>query len=108
MIINEKTKKDIPLDTIVYVESSSNYCTFHRINVIKNKLCYARPLKDIEARFGESFTRIHARYLVNNQFVTSFDDERVFIEILNLTLQISRRKRLAVHKSLLDFANKQI
>jgi DNA-binding LytR/AlgR family response regulator len=102
MIFNEKTKKDIPLNTILYIEATGNYCTLHRVNVIRKKEVYARSMKNVQSRIGEGFTRINRKYLVNNQYVTAFSEQSVFIRELNIWLPISRRKS---KKALLNFNN---
>lgn len=103
MIVNEKTKKYIPEDCIVYVESSGAYSLFYTINYLNKNHVYAQTLKSIEARASSKFIRIHQSYLVNSRYVSSFNETSVFIEKLNLSLPIAKRRRKEVHEHLAKF-----
>jgi two-component system LytT family response regulator len=52
----------VPVESILYCESDSNYTTFHLKN--KQKIIVSRTLKEMEEMLEEySFARVHSSYL---------------------------------------------
>ena len=61
----------VPVESILYCESDSNYTTFHLKN--KQKIIVSRTLKEMEEMLEEySFARVHSSYLVNLQEVNKY------------------------------------
>ena len=78
----------LPLDEIYYVESEKHYLTFHRSR---------GTIKSVMADLPqETFTRCHASYLVNLEYVERIDRKQVLVH--GKTLPVSR----ACQKSLMD------
>lgn len=61
----------VPVESILYCESDSNYTIFHLKN--KQKIIVSRTLKEMEEMLEEySFARVHSSYLVNLQEVNKY------------------------------------
>ena len=61
----------VPVESILYCESDTNYTTFHLKN--KQKIIVSRTLKEMEEMLEEySFARVHSSYLVNLQEVNKY------------------------------------
>ncbi len=87
----------VPVESILYCESDSNYTTFHLKN--KQKIIVSRTLKEMEEMLEEySFARVHSSYLVNLQEVNKYIKGEGGYLVLNdgstINVSTSRKKLL--------------
>ena len=61
-------RKEIPIHCLKYVEGSSNYSILHLLN--SKPVIISRNLSKLEGELSY-FLRIHKKYLVNPQFISS-------------------------------------
>ena len=62
---------------ITYLEASVNYTIFHFKDGRKEMRAYTLKKYENEFLQTKAFSRIHRRYLVNRNFVTSHNDSEV-------------------------------
>ena len=87
----------VPVESILYCESDSNYTTFHLKN--KQKIIVSRTLKEMEEMLEEySFARVHSSYLVNlqevNKYIKGEGGYLVLNDGSNVNVSASRKKVL--------------
>jgi two-component system LytT family response regulator len=87
----------VPVESILYCESDSNYTTFHLKN--NQKIIVSRTLKEMEEMLEEySFARVHSSYLVNLQEVNKYIKGEGGYLVLNdgstVNVSASRKKLL--------------
>ena len=87
----------VPVETILYCESDSNYTIFHLKN--KQKIIVSRTLKEMEELLEEYFfARVHSSYLVNLQEVNKYIKGEGGYLVLNdgstVNVSASRKKLL--------------
>jgi two-component system, LytTR family, response regulator len=87
----------LPVESILYCESDSNYTIFHLKD--KQKIIVSRTLKEMEEMLEEySFARVHSSYLVNLQEVNKYIKGEGGYLVLNdgssVNVSASRKKLL--------------
>ena len=87
----------VPVESILYCESDSNYTTFHLKD--KQKIIVSRTLKEMEEMLEEySFARVHSSYLVNLHEVNKYIKGEGGYVVLNdgstVNVSASRKKLL--------------
>lgn len=86
--------KIIEQDTIIYCEADGNYTSIY----LKGNLKYfvSHNLKYFENNLDENFVRIHNSYLVNVNFIKSFNKKSSILALIdNTELPVSRLKKKA-------------
>lgn len=96
MIINEKTKKNIPDTSILYISAVGNYTILFTIN---KQIVTSLSLKKLSERVGAGFVRISQTHLVNINHIDHVFENQVFVH--GTGLPISRRNLKSV-KTLLN------
>ncbi|WP_435355550.1 LytR/AlgR family response regulator transcription factor [Emticicia sp. SJ17W-69] len=81
----------IPPETIVMIQSEINYSLIYLID--GQKFIVSTCLKKLEERFAviQSFARVHKSFLVNLDYLKSYNEGHFLLEN-NLTCIVSRRK----------------
>jgi len=91
----------VNIDDIIYVKSDNNYSTFYLKDV--KKIVVSKTIKSFEEKLkGLHFLRSHQSYLVNLNYIQSFDKKNDTIILSdNSNIPISQSKR----HFLIDFLN---
>ncbi|MFC2097113.1 LytR/AlgR family response regulator transcription factor [Bacteroidota bacterium] len=90
-----KESKIINNHDIIYCESKSNH-TFFRLTTEKEKVCYTKPLKTVEALLPKgTFFRCHKSYIVNINHIDSFN-----INIDEQMVQLKNQETIKLSKIL--------
>ena len=72
-----KTKVRVKFKEILYVESMREYVYIHTLN---DKVITKMGIGEMEKMLGQRFLRLHRSFLVNQDKVTAYNAEEVFIE----------------------------
>ena len=82
----------IDFDTIIYIESYSDYIKIH----LKNEIVVTREtISTVEAKLPSSqFLRIHRSYIISISHISSFTNEHVVINGKTLTISRSYKKEV--------------
>ena len=70
------TNKDVPVDSIYYIESSNHKIVLHMKD--GEFACYAK-IRDLECELQDQFFRIHKGYLVNLSYVSGYGKAEVIL-----------------------------
>lgn len=93
LMVNQKRKISISIQSIIMLEGYVNYTLIH-LQDGTQKL-YARTLSHFQKLLiNDHFIRVHQSYLVNSIFILSYDEKgsRLFLKN-NIEVKISRRKK---------------
>ena len=97
LIVKENRKnKQIPLDSIVYLESLGDY-----VKIISEQLGHTETKEKISHladRLPQNFIRIHRSFIVNRDKITTFNKESLSIN--ELVLPISRTYKKSANEAL--------
>ena len=80
----------VPLNEIQYLESKGNYVIYHLAG--RNLTSYI-SLNEAMESLPENFTRIHKSYVINKDFVLSYNHED--IQLADQVIPIGRMYKLA-------------
>jgi two-component system, LytTR family, response regulator AlgR len=95
----------VPVETIIYLRAELKYVT---VRTAEREYLIEESLTNLEAEFGERFTRLHRNSLVAPQFIAGYekrlnqDNEQQWVAILkNIpeTVAISRRQQHLVREA---------
>lgn len=78
---------------VIYIESLGNYVTYHLKN---RKIISYETLTDVADKLPANFSRIHKSYIVNKDFITSYNAEEVEIEGQKIPIGRSYRAKTLV------------
>lgn len=84
-----KTKVRVKFKEILYVESMREYVYIH---IRHDKVITKRGIGEMERMLGQDFIRIHRSFLVNENKVTAYNAEEVFIENRSIPIGGSYKK----------------
>jgi DNA-binding LytR/AlgR family response regulator len=89
------------VNQVIFLQADRNYTQIHLADGCK--MTVAICLKELEKRFAlcQDFFRTHKSFLINLNYIESYDVERneVFIEMKNgYRIEVSRRKKMALRK----------
>jgi two-component system, LytTR family, response regulator len=92
LVINEKTKRVVHIDTIAHFEASVNYTIIHLTNFRTITIPFS--LAKINLLLADfEFIRFHRSFLVNKKSITEITESGVCLRGV-YTLPISRRFRI--------------
>ena len=97
------TSRTLPLDQILYIESSNHKAVLHLTD--KEFACYAK-IRDLEEELRDCFFRIHKGYLVNLAYVDGYSKKELTVSG-GETLMISKYKYQDFVKAHLHFLKKE-
>ena len=89
-IKSDKRTYRVPLNEIQYLESKGNYVIYHLTG--RNLISYTSLSEAMES-LPENFTRIHKSYVINKDFVLSYNHED--IQLADQIIPIGRMYKLA-------------
>ncbi len=92
----------VSLDQIVYINSDNNYSNFNLKD--GRKILVSKTLKSFDQKLqGQNFFRVHQSFIVNLEYILSFDKKNDTITLINdISLPVAQRKR----KALVDFLSR--
>ncbi|KXX68079.1 LytTR family DNA-binding domain-containing protein [Flammeovirga sp. SJP92] len=87
--------KKVDIKDIVYLEADSNYTIVH---TLEHDYTYSQVLKKFQEKLSQSFfLRIHRSYIINTDYVTSFEYNSITLNN-NLKLPVSKQNKDEVFK----------
>ncbi|MCV6631042.1 MAG: LytTR family DNA-binding domain-containing protein [Flavobacteriaceae bacterium] len=95
----DKTLHNIPLKTLIYIESDRNYITMVCTN---KKLCIIDSLQHWKAKLGAPFIQIHKSYLVNSQHIQKIQGNKLYIGQQQLPIGRTYKKNVKIALGLTD------
>jgi two-component system, LytTR family, response regulator len=104
LLVNQKQKTRIPIQSIVMLEGHINYTLIYLEN--GNKKLYAKCLGHFEdLLINAHFLRVHRGIIVNPSFIVSYDKEGGKLRLENnLEVNIARRRRWCMDFLKIQFA----
>ena len=92
MVRSERQNRKIPVDSIVFVESMSDYIIIRTID--NQKIMTRERISRIEQKLPSKFMRIHRSFIVNMYKVISFTHENVRIQDIDLPISRTYKKNV--------------
>lgn len=73
----DKKKHRVKLSDIQFIEAQGNYC---KVVTKTGNLLTLRGISDFQSALSEQFLRVHNSFIVNKDYVTAVEGNRVFID----------------------------
>lgn len=87
---DNKMRKKIYFNDILYIQSDDNYSVFH---TPEKRVLVRIPLKNLEDELGDRrFIKIHRSYIINVDKIESFSNNTVIVRSKNIPISNSHRK----------------
>jgi DNA-binding LytR/AlgR family response regulator len=92
-IIDGNSKKNIPVEDIIFVQAEHVYIRIHLSN--KRQLLHRNSMQRFLSKLpAERFIQVHRSYIVNGHFIKSWDNEKVYMPGCEVPISRSRRKAI--------------